>query len=319
MAFIALLLLPACNSAPEPGHVDDEAKIAGREAASFPPAGEDYFHAMDGGVQLSADEIMGRNMWIVWTGGDDKMWDTLTVSSVGTVDLLKTISSAPGLKNNRGNRWNYLGLVNEPCFKQATGPDANRYGLWLDTRDPSCPADPFENESKYPGVKIGARGKNLPVGSYYGYATGVVGLRLFPNPDFDEAAAKKWDPKRYYDDAGYYNDKKLIRPYRVGMSCGFCHVGPSPTDPPADPNNPKWENLSSIVGAQYFWTDSILSWENDDTSFPIQIFKTYRPGTLDTSLISTDSINNPRTMNAFYGLPARMGDAKRRTEQQTTQ
>ncbi len=259
---------------------------------------------------LSADEIMGRNMWIVWTGGDDKLWDTMIGDSVGTVDLLKTISSAPGLKNNRGNRWNYLGLVNEPCFKQATGPDPNRYGLWLDTRDPSCPPDPFENESKYPGVKIGARGKNLPVGSYYGYATGIVGLRLFPNPDFDEAAAKKWDPKRYYDDASYYNDKKLIRPYRVGMSCGFCHVGPSPTNPPADPNNPKWENLSSIVGAQYFWTDSILSWENDASSFPIQIFKTYRPGTLDTSLVSTDSINNPRTMNAFYGLPARMGDAK---------
>ena len=44
-------------------------------------------------------------------------------------------------------------------------------------------------------MKIGARGKNMPVGSYYGYATGIVGLRLFPNPDFDEAAAKKWDSK----------------------------------------------------------------------------------------------------------------------------
>ena len=152
---------------------------------------------MDGGIALTADEVKGRNMWIVWTGGDDKLWDTLTVTSVGTLDLLKTISSYPGLKASRDNRWNYLGLVNEPCFKKATGPDPNRYGLWLDTRDPNCPPDPFENESKYPGVKIGARGKNLPVGSYYGYATGIVGLRLFPNPDFDEAAAKKWDPKRY--------------------------------------------------------------------------------------------------------------------------
>ncbi|MGC1360085.1 MAG: hypothetical protein WA426_20870 [Silvibacterium sp.] len=266
---------------------------------------------MDGAIPLTADEIKGRNTWIMWTGGDDKLWDTLTVTSLGTVDLLKTVSSYPGMKASRNNRWDYLGLVNEPCFKQATGPDPNRYGLWLDRRGPGCPPDPFENESKYPGVKIGARGKNIPVGSYYGYASGIVGLRLFPNPDFDKAAAKRWDPKRYYDDPSYYNDKKLVRPYRVGMSCGFCHVGPSPTNPPVDPENPKWANLSSIVGAQYFWIDRVLAWNPDNTSFPVQLFHTSRPGTLDTSLISSDNINNPRTMNAFYGLPARMEMAKR--------
>jgi hypothetical protein len=305
------LLFTACSKTPKPGQVQDEASLAGRPASSFPAADENYFNAMDGGVALNADEIKGRNMWIVWTGGDDKLWDTLVVTSVGTLDFLKTISSRPGLPASRSNRWEYLGVVNEPCFKQATGPDPNRYGLWFDTRDPSCPPDPFENESKYQGVKIGARGKNIPVGSYYGYATGIVGLRLFPNPDFDEAAAKTWDPKRFYDDPTYYNDKKLIRPYRVGMSCGFCHVGPNPTNPPADPENPKWQNLSSIVGAQYFWTDRILAWQSDQSSFPIQIFNTYRPGTLDTSLISSDNINNPRTMNAFYALPARMAVAKR--------
>lgn len=64
------------------------------------------------------------------------MWDTLTVTSLGTLDFLKTISSRPGLKASRSNRWMYLGLVNEPCFKQATGPDPDRYGLWLDVRDP---------------------------------------------------------------------------------------------------------------------------------------------------------------------------------------
>jgi hypothetical protein len=308
---IAALCLAGCNKGAETGHVPDEARLASRPASSFPAADEDYYHDMDGGIPLTADEVKGRNMWILWTGGDDKMWDTLTVTSVGTVDLLKTLSSYPGLKAARNNRWNYLGLVNEPCFKQATGPDPNRYGLWLDMRDPGCPPDPFENESKYPGVKVGARGKNLPAGSYYGYASGIVGLRLFPNPDFDEAAAKRWDAKRYYDDPSYYNDKKLVRPYRVGMSCGFCHVGPSPTNPPADPENPKWGNLSSIVGAQYFWVDRILSWQSDDTTFPVQLCHTSRPGTLDTSLISSDNINNPRTMNAFYGLPARMEVAKR--------
>jgi hypothetical protein len=305
------MLFVGCHKGPEPGQVQDEARLAGRPASSFPAADEDYFHDMDGAIALTSDQVKGRNMWIVWTGGNDKLWDTLSVTSVGTLDLLKTVSSYPGLKASRDNRWNYLGLVNEPCFKKPSGPDPNRYGLWLDVRDPSCPADPFENESKYPGVKIGARGKNLPAGSYYGYGTGIVGLRLFPNPDFDEAAAKKWDAKRYYTDPSYYNDKSLVRPYRVGMSCGFCHVGPSPTNPPADPENPKWENLSSIVGAQYFWIDRIFAWESDPSSFPVQLFHSSRPGTLDTSLISSDNINNPRTMNAFYALMPRMVEAKR--------
>ena len=262
-------------------------------------------------IALTADEIKGRNMWLVWTGGDDAFWDKMSSASIGTLDFLKTVSSYPGMKFSRDNRWNYLGLVNEPCFKKATGPDADRYGLWLDTRDPELPGRPFANESKYPGVKIGARGKNIPVGSYYGYATGIVGLRLFPNPDFDEAAAKKWDPKRFYDDPTYYNDKNLVRPYRVGMSCGFCHVGPNPIKPPADPENPKWENLSSNVGAQYFWIDRIFAWESDLSSFPVQLFHTSRPGTLDTSLVSSDNINNPRTMNAVYGLDWRLQIAKR--------
>jgi hypothetical protein len=308
---ICLTLAAGCKRAPKSGEVQDEARRAGRSVSSFPAADEDYFHDMDGGIALTSDEIKGRNMWLVWTGGDDHFWDTMATASVGTLDLLKTVSSYPGYKYSRENRWNYLGLVNEPCFEKPNGPDAQHFGLWLDKRGASCPSDPFENETKYPGVKIGARGSSVPVGSYYGYSTGIVGLRLFPNPDFDAAAAKRWDPKRYYEDPSYYNDKNLIRPYRVGMSCAFCHVGPNPTKPPADPENPKWENLSSNVGAQYFWVDRIFAWKPDASNFPYQLFHTARPGTLDTSLISSDNINNPRSMNAVYGLNARLEIARR--------
>jgi hypothetical protein len=295
----------------KPGEVSDEARRAHRSLASFPAAEEDYFSLMDGGAPLSPDEAKGRNTWIVWTGGNDRFWDELSKISFGTLDFLKTLSSHPSLKFSRDNRWHYLGLINEPCFDKATGPDASRYGLWLDTRRTDCPPDPFENEKKYPGVAIGARGKTVPVGSFYGAATGIVGLRLFPNPQFDEEAAKKWDPKRYYEDPSYYLSKDLVKPYRVGMSCAFCHVGPTPVHPPKDPEHPKWENLSSNVGAQYFWIDRIFVWDPDETSFPYQLFKTSRPGSLDTSLISTDNINNPRTMNAVYHLGPRLEAAKR--------
>jgi hypothetical protein len=300
---------------PSIGHVKDEAQLAGLTADDFKAADEDYLHDMDRGpngpVALSPDEIKGRNTWVIWTAGDDRLWDKMSLASGGALDFLKTISSYPALKNSRDNRWEYLGLVNEPCFVKAAGPDDKRYGLWLDQRRPDCPSDPFENEQKYPGVKYGARGKSIPAGSYYGYATGIVGLRLFPNPDFDETAQKKWDPVKYYTDPSYYQSKDLVKPYRVGMSCGFCHVGPNPINPPADPDNPKWENISSNVGAQYFWIDRIFYWSADQSNFVFQLFHTSRPGSLDTSLVSTDNINNPRTMNALYYVGPRLLEAKR--------
>jgi len=315
---VAVVVIAARDGKPKPGTVKDEALLAGRNAESFPAAEEDFFREMDGGyrgVTLSPDEVKGRNNWIVWSGGNDRLWDQLTISAFGTFDLLKTISNFPGLPANRDNRWDYLGLVNEPCFSKPTGPDPDRFGLWLDKRDPSCAPDPFANAEKYPGVEIGARGqvidddtgKRLPIGSYYGEPTGIVGLRLFPNPAFDEKAAAEWDPERYYKDPTYYNRKDLVRPFRVGMGCGFCHVGPDPVNPPADPNNPQWENLSSVVGAQFFWIDRIFSWDADKTNFIYQLVHTAKPGTLDTSLVSTDYINNPRTMNAVYMTKERVG------------
>jgi hypothetical protein len=316
---VAVLVLFACAAAgcrartPKPGTVLDEAKLAGLTADHFKAAGEDYFHDMDGAVKLTADEVKGRNTWIVWTGGNDKFWNRISVDSLGTLDFLKTLSSHPSMHYGRRNRWVHLGLVNEPCFTEAKAPDPNRYGLWLDQRDPNCPPDPFASEVNYPGVKLGARGTTVRVGSYYGEPSGIVGLRLFPNPDFDEKARRNWDAERYYNDPAYYESRDLVKPYRVGMSCGFCHVGPNPVKPPADPENPAWESLSSNVGAQYWWVDRIFDWkgEKDRGNYFFQLFHTSRPGTLDTSIVSTDNINNPRTMNAVYYLGPRMGLAKK--------
>ena len=294
------------------GHVQDEALSVGRMAASFPAADEDYFKGMDGngGIDgkgtFTPEQIRGRNTWMVWTGGNDRFWDDASLTTFGNFDMLKVLSSYPGLGFSRDTRFKWFGLINEPCFQRARGPNEDRFGLWLDFRSAGCAPDPFENEDKYPGVEIGARGTTVPIGSYYGYATGVLGLRLFPNPAFDAVARKKWDPIRYYTDPSYYNAKGLVRPYRVGMSCAFCHVGPNPVAPPADPENPKFENLSATVGAQYFWFDRIFSWSADTTSYVFQLIHTSRPGALDTSLVSTDYINNPRTMNAIYNVGARL-------------
>ncbi len=297
----------------------DEAQQAKRNEASFPQAKEDYFRDMDNGVALSAEEVQGRNMWLVWTGGNDRFWDKVTEDSLATFDLLKIITSHPsqkycyGKQCDRDTRWSWMGAINEPCFDKAKAPDPQRFGLWLDVRRKDCPEDPFAKEEKYPGVKIGARGMTfsdgtkLPVGSYFGEPTGVVGLRLFTNPAFDQKAKNRWDAERYYTDENYYKDPKLVKPYRVGMACGFCHVGPSPTRPPADPSNPQWSNLNSTVGAQYLWMDRVFVYAANPKETLYQLMNSYPPGTMDTSLVSTDYINNPRTMNAIYLLGARVG------------
>ena len=343
LAILAVLFFLLSPSEP----LCDEAKCVDHDFGDFAGAADDYFRDMDYGVskdpaelvarldpyiegitQAQAEEAfnIGRNNWVVWTAGNDALWNELATASVGNMDFLKIVSNRrEDLGFDRDNRWETFGVVNEPCYRM---PDPikdemfikGRYGLWLDIRveedpeDPFCadnPVDPFEDEAAYPGVEIGARGENIPVGSIYGYATGIVGLRLFTNPDFDDEAQSNWDPERYYTDTTYYNNKDLVRPYRVGMSCGFCHVGPNPTNPPANPNKPKWENLNSNPGAQYFWVSRVFLYDQDHSNFVNQLFDTSRPGALDTSMVSSDSINAPRTMNALYYLGSRISIASK--------
>src|SRR5216684_1995031 len=134
-AALGCLLLAACSDSRTPGHVLDEAQSAGRDVASLPAADEDYFHDMDGDIAaLSADEIKGRNTWIVWTGGNDRFWDGMTAITFGAFDLLKVVAYDPQKKIDRDLRWNDLGLINEPCFDAPTAPDPKRFGLLLDAR-----------------------------------------------------------------------------------------------------------------------------------------------------------------------------------------
>src|SRR5262245_37582237 len=134
LATCAVVMLSGCGVQPKPGHVLDEAARAGVTPLRLHAATEDYFHDMDFNLVdgrrpvFTQDEIDGRNMWMVWTGGNDRLWDVLTVSSFGTFDLLKTMSSHPRIPYQdphakpgdppkylygygRHNRFYYLGVV----------------------------------------------------------------------------------------------------------------------------------------------------------------------------------------------------------------
>ena len=262
---------------------------------------------MDGGIALT-QKNQGRNMWIVWTGGNDRSGSALG-ESFGIARLAQdgvVASDAAGY--SRDNRWTFLGLVNEPCFKKATGPDPNRYGLWLDVRDPKCPPDPFANEEKYKGVQIGARGKTVPVGSYYGEASGIVGLRLFPNPDFDEKARQALGLRTLLPRS------VLLRAARPGKAIPRGDVVRVLPRRPESGEAAEGSREAGVGQSQLecrrpvLLVGSHLRLESDDEREELlfQALHTSLPGTLDTSLVSTDNINNPRTMNAVYYLGPRM-------------
>ena len=142
-----------------------------------------------------------------------------------------------------------------------------------------------------------------------------------PNPDFDAAAAKRWDPVRYYTDPDYYNDHDLVRPYRVGMSCAFCHVGPNPINPPQNPEAPRWEELTSNPGAQYYWVERIFFWNTRPRSeagrprpergeLPVPAFP-HQPAGVAGYIAGVVGLHEqPRTMNAVYEVGARLALAR---------
>src|ERR1700731_3011219 len=230
-------------------------------------------------VQTS-NEILGRNTWMLWCAGNDGFWDWLAGHSYGFTDLLKLVDS-----RKRPTRFATAGLINEPGMKQAAKPDQN--GLWLDV--------PAEDERHIPAAPE----------AIYGKSSGVIGLRLFPNPKFDETKTK-WDAKRYYDDPSYYNDPALVRPYRVGMSCAFCHASFHPLIPPANVAEPRWENISGNIGAQYLRIRAVFGNLLREDNFVYHLLDSQPPGTTDTSLIPSDNLNNPNAMNGIFNLPQRV-------------
>jgi processive rubber oxygenase RoxA-like protein len=278
--------------------VVDEAKATGKTAADFPADVNDYFHDADmrpdgtldaagksvlKPLELTPDEIRGRNTWVLWCAGDEVFWDYLAGHSYGFMDLLKLCDFAPNDKLG-GKRFGPAGITIEPDTQVPDKPD--EFGLFI--------RQPQDAVAPQPDPKI------------YGRSSGIVGLRLFPNPKFDEKARKHWDAVKYRRDENYYNDPNLVRPYRVGMSCVFCHVAPHPLNPPADPEAPKWENLSTTIGAQYFRIRAVFGNLLKEDNFIYHLLDSQPPGTIDTSLIATDQINNTSTMNALWDFAARL-------------
>jgi hypothetical protein len=260
----------------------DDAKAAGKTVTDFPQTGARAFDAMDGGLPLDDGQRKGRNTWLLWTAGDQIFWGGMAQHAFGVVDLLKVVDS-----RLHQTRFRDMGLVNEPGMEQATQPD--QFGVWLDTGSQEAGVD----------------------AAVYGRSSGIIGLRIYPNPKFDDAARRHWDANRYYDDPAYYNDPKLVRPYIVGMACSLCHVSFNPVHPPDDPEKPEWSNLSSTIGNQYLNSARVFGGLAPENSYAYQIFHSWPRGTVDTSFLATDNLNNPSRINPIFAISARLAVAEK--------
>ncbi|HEV7401323.1 MAG TPA: hypothetical protein VGO11_00280 [Chthoniobacteraceae bacterium] len=254
--------------------------------------------------------IYGRNTWMLWCGGNEDFWTYLAEEKYGILDFLKAVDS-----RKRASRLRDLGLVNQPGLvgTEVPGP----YGLYLDRvkyrlgeeEDPADNEPPLYTQPKHERKDPNALEGDGVDPMVYGYPSGVLGLRLFPNPKFDEKAKAWWDAKAFYEDPVYASDPRTIRPFRVGMTCVICHIGPNPMNLPKDPEEPKWANLSSVIGNQYFRTSAAFATRLTPSSFLWHYVASQQPGTIDTSMVSTDSIDNFNSMNGIFELPARAARA----------
>lgn len=270
-------------------------------------------------AEFNASETLGRNSWMLWCGGNEGFWDWLATDSLGFVDLLKLLDT-----RQRSTRFETAGLINEPGMTSAATPSKDEFGLWLDVpqdADVRAWREGYVKQAFAETAEGGKQGypykanytyadtayeKNIPPPGIYGLSSGVVGLRLFPNPNFDREAREKWDPRRYYEDKDYYLDPDLVRPYRVGMSCAFCHASWNPLNPPRERSQPEWANVSGNIGAQYLRIRAVFGNLLDEDNFVYHLLDSQPPGTIDTSLIASDNINNPNTMNSVFGVPQRV-------------
>jgi mono/diheme cytochrome c family protein len=91
----------------------------------------------------------------------------------------------------------------------------------------------------------------------------------------------------------------------IGVSCASCHAGLDPANPPANPNAPAWENIHPTVGNQYINIARIFSAHLPAYDPRYQVFNSWAPGTVDTTAIESDHINNPGIITQFFQVPDR--------------
>ncbi|HVT35090.1 MAG TPA: hypothetical protein VHE37_05885, partial [Nevskiaceae bacterium] len=127
------------------------------------------------------------------------------------------------------------------------------------------------------------------------HSSGVLGYRrYYADPVKDASGKVVFNPQTSpYEPDELKHNKRFV----IGHPCVQCHVGFDPTNPPADPNEPKWENISATIGNQHINQPTMFFQGAPPDSLARMALEAGRPGTIDTSLVANDFQNNPGTQN----------------------
>lgn len=314
------------------------ANVADAPAVPEPPAvqatyDEPGFRAGEAGLSPSARA--GREIWYKATAGNDRFHTYVFQQRLGvTIDWFRVLRS-----DERGDRFRAWGAINDPGCCSPGSPKCpaqsarDTYGFdWCPGdeellkyvgrqgyRDPACdfkdaPLDPNDPHGT-------SEQRQAACDLKFGTSTGALGFRKFPNPKFDRDAWIKvngslsnWEGySRKLADKGsageapatHLQDGSVEPPFLIGISCGSCHIAFDPLNPPADPANPRWENIKGLLGNQYTRISEIMVSGMPRNTLEWQVFAHARPGTSDTSAVPTDQVNNPGTINALINVAQR--------------
>lgn len=286
-------------------------------------------------AQYSASARAGREIWFFATAFNDRFYTYSYPQRLGaSIDWFKIFSA-----KNKHDLFQGWGITPDPdcCIPG----DPNCPARWLEEtygfqyckgddellkfvgkegyRDPACDFKdaPFDVNTPH-----GAKDQRQdPCDLKFGTSTGALGLRKFPNPRFDPEKWRKlngsladWDAYGQFmsgdpgDGDSRTNrlfDGSIEPPFRIGMSCGACHISYDPVKPPANVDNPRWENIDGLVGNQYSRISQLLASGMSQHLLEWQLIARARPGTVDTSALPMDTISNPGTMNALSNFKSR--------------
>lgn len=200
----------------------------------------------------------GRDVWFKGTFGNQDLNEIHLARTIGKENMHYAEWMHTKHRPYRYTKW---GLINDPDCEQG---DESTY--WLDR----CEDDK---------------------------STGVLGYRkYFKDPEVDaDSGQVVYDPRSAPYTEG---EMQAQRRFAIGHPCVQCHVAFDPTNPPADPNEPEWENLTGHIGNQYVNQPlaAFLSAVPED-HFAKQALMGVRVGTVDTSLNPNDFMHNPGTQN----------------------
>lgn len=286
-----------------------------------------------GGRALTPSERAGREIWFKATAGNGRFHTYVFQQRLGVLIDWYRVLNADG----RGERFKTWGIINDPECCTPGDPDCPAKSLdetfgfdycpgdqellqhvgKTGYRDPACDFEDAPFQKGGPHGDIDQRQSACDLA--FGTSTGALGLRKFPNPRFDAARWRTLNGSMAswagYDKAlaetgpdsrtSRLLDGSIEPPFLIGMSCGACHIAFNPLEPPRDPEHPTWENIDGLVGNQYSRASEIMASGMSPNSLEWQIFSHARPGTVDTSAVPNDQVNNPGTMNPLVNLARR--------------